>query len=107
MHDAGDFRARLGSRPELWTSLALVVLAGVIVISSAIAERSDHKGEVMSAAQALTLVSVAIVGTWGRTILAFYYTKENYEAANRGTLDLVKSLAERLSATASLDKMMP
>jgi len=58
----------------------------------------------MSAAQLLLSSSLPIVRHLGRNDSSLRLHEENYEAANRGTLDLVKSLAERLSARASLEK---
>jgi hypothetical protein len=61
----------------------------------------------MSAAQLLLSALLPLFGTWVGTILAFYYSKENYEAASQGTLDVVRTVAQRLSSTPVTAKMMP
>jgi hypothetical protein len=60
----------------------------------------------MSAAQLLLSALLPLFGAWVGTILAFYYTKESYQAASQGTLVAVKSVAQRLSATPVATKMM-
>jgi hypothetical protein len=107
MADTDDFRARLGSRLVLWSSVALVILAIAIIIGAGVAERAGQKGSVMNAAQLLLSALLPLFGTWVGTILAFYYTKENFESANRGTLDIVKTFSQQLRSTKIADKMMP
>jgi hypothetical protein len=48
-----------------------------------------------------------LLGTWVGTVLAFYYTKENFEAASRSTLEAVRSGSQRLASTPVADKMLP
>ena len=50
---------------------------------------------------------LSLLGTWVGTILAFYYSRENYEAGTRGALDALRSVAQRLGSTPVADVMMP
>ena len=107
MDPTAEFRARLGGRLVLWSTIALVVLGAIVMLGAAIAEAAGSKGQVLAAAQILYSSLLPMFATWVGTILAFYYTKENFEAATRGTLDLVRSVSQTLSATPLADKMMP
>lgn len=107
MEGVESFRAKLGLRLVFWSTLALVGLGIVVMIGATVAEIKGNNGAVQGAAQLLFSSLLPLFGTWVGTILAFYYTKENYEAASRGTLDVVRSVAQRLSATPIAGKMMP
>ena len=63
--------------------------------------------DVQKSAQLLLSSLLPLFGTWVGTVLAFYYSKENFESASRGTLDAVRSAMQRLSATRVTDGMMP
>ena len=104
MNGADGFRAKLGSRLVLWSAIALTALGAIVIISAAITGKPDT---IMGAAQLLLSALLPLFGTWVGTVLAFYYSKENYEAASQNTLDVVKSVAQRLSSTPIAAKMMP
>lgn len=98
------FRAKLGVWLVVWSSGALVLLALTIVIAAAITGTAET---VLSSANLLLTALLPLFGTWVGTVLAFYYTRANYEAASRGTMDVVKSISARLSATKVSERMMP
>jgi hypothetical protein len=106
MNGTDDFRAKLGSRLVFWSTIALVALGIVIMCGSIVAALHGKPDSVMSAAQLLLSALLPLFGTWVGTILAFYYSKENYEAASQGTLDVVKIVAQRLSSTPVAAKIM-
>lgn len=101
------FRAKLGMRLVFWSTIALVALAGVVMVGAIVAESRGSNGAVLDAARLLFSSLLPLFGTWVGTILAFYYTKENFEAASRGTLDVVRTVAQRLNTTPVTDVMMP
>jgi hypothetical protein len=106
MDDNGSFRAKLGARLVFWTTIALSVLAAIIMIGAAIAQHEGEKDSVLRTAQLLLSTLLPLFGTWVGTVLAFYYTKENFEAASKNTLDLVRLTQQRLSSTPVTEKMM-
>jgi hypothetical protein len=104
MNGPDDFRAKLGARLVLWSAIALTALGGIIIVSAALTLKPDT---IMEAARLLLSALLPLFGTWVGTVLAFYFSKENYEAASQSTLDAVKSVAQRLSSTPIAAKMMP
>src|ERR1700756_2483992 len=107
MDNTDDFRSKLGSRLVFGSTIVLTGLGLVIMVGAAWSAIASNKPETfMSAAQLLLSALLPLFGTWVGTILAFYYTKESYQAASQGTLVAVKSVAQRLSATPVATKMM-
>ena len=98
------FRAKLGGRLVMGASLG-VILLGIIVIGAA--AWGGNNSQVKEAAQLIFTSILPLLGTWVGTVLAFYYTKENYEAASRTTLEAVRSGSQRLVSTRVTDAMMP
>jgi hypothetical protein len=97
------YRAKLGSYLVIGSS-AGVLLLGVTVIVAA-----GFKGganDIKESAQIIFTAVLPLLGTWVGTVLAFYYSKENFESANRGTLDILRSVSQRLSSTRVAEKMM-
>jgi hypothetical protein len=108
MDNTDDFRSKLGSRLVFGSTIALTGLGLVIMVGAAWSAIASNKPEtLMSAAQLLLSALLPLFGTWVGTILAFYYTKESYQAASQGTLEAVKSATQRLSTTPVATKMMP
>jgi hypothetical protein len=108
MNGVDDIRARLGIRLVFFSTIALVVLAIFVVVGGVIAEyRSQGGGQFERTSQLLLSSLLPLFGTWVGTVLAFYFSKENFEAANRGALDVVRSISQRLSTTKVIDAMMP
>lgn len=96
-----DVRAKLGVRLVYVTIGALIVLAGLMVIGAW--GKNDYKDTM----QLLLSSLLPLFGTWVGTVLAFYFSKENFEAASQGTLDVVRSISQRLVSTKITDAWMP
>lgn len=77
---AGEFRAKLGTRLVLWSTIALVLLAVVIMVGAFLTKDPDR---ILNTAQLLLSSLLPLFATWVGTVLAFYYTKENYYAHGR------------------------
>lgn len=109
MNGVDDIRARLGIRLVFFSTIALVVLAIFIVIGGGIAEYRSQSGggQFQQTSQLLLSSLLPLFGTWVGTVLAFYFSRENFEAANRGALDVVRSISQRLGTTKVTDAMMP
>lgn len=50
-----------------------------------------------------------LLGTWVGTVLAYYFSKENFEAATKSVSEMAKQLTpqEKLKSTAAKEKMIP
>ena len=100
--DPEKFRERLGARLVLWSTVALVLLAIAALIGAARSSADIFQRTVELLISAL----LPLFGTWVGTVLAFYYTKENFAAASASTLDVMKAVTQRLSAARVSDYMM-
>lgn len=98
------FRAKLGGRLVTWASAGVILLAIVVIVSAGFGKEGAG---IKEAAQTVFSSVLPLLGTWVGTVLAFYYTKENFESASRSTLEAVRSGSQRLASTPVADKMMP
>lgn len=104
---ADNFRARLGQNLILWSTAALIALGIAIVIAAIVsANQSGDAAVVIDTTQLLLSSLLPLFATWVGTVLAFYYTKENYQAAKQDTLDIVASINQRLSKRKVGDEML-
>ena len=82
MNGVEDIRARLGIRLVFFSTIALVVLAIFIVVGGGIAEyKSQTGGPFKDTTQLLLSSLLPLFGTWVGTLLAFYFSRENFKAA--------------------------
>lgn len=72
------------SKIIIFTSLGLLLLVSFFAL---FADRSNISPETIFTAV------IGLVGTWVGTILAFYFSKDNFEAANKATQDLVNQIS--------------
>jgi hypothetical protein len=82
----------------IFTSIvAVAILAGLIINNS-----KDQAQHVLSSV-------LPLLGTWVGTILAYYFSKENFEAATKSVTDLAKQISpqEKLKSALAKDKMIP
>jgi|SRR5262245_50544287 len=96
------YRARLGTYLVAGSSAGVLVLAITVIVAAAF----QGAAEVKATAQIVFTAVLPLLGTWVGTVLAFYFSKENFESASRGTLDIVRSVSQRLSSTRAAEKMM-
>ncbi|GGA02728.1 hypothetical protein GCM10011497_36740 [Elstera cyanobacteriorum] len=71
------------------------------------AARSGNPNDFLDTGKLLLTAILPVVSAWVGTILAFFYSKENYLAASQGTLDAVKAVSARLASRKLRDVMMP
>jgi hypothetical protein len=76
-----------------WLAIGLPVasLLAVTILSIVIINREDASDKGAAAQNVLHTV-LPLVGTWVGTIIAFYFTKENFEAATRSVTDMARQL---------------
>lgn len=61
---------------------------------------------VKETAQLIFTSVLPLLGTWVGTVLAFYFTKESLEAASRTTMDVVRSVSQKLASINVTQAMM-
>jgi hypothetical protein len=98
-----------GSEPEKighrdWLAMALLIFSvfSVSVLAITIILKGGDPSHVMTAV-------LPLLGSWVGTVLAFYFSKDNFAAATRSVSELTKQLTtqEKLQATLAKEKMIP
>jgi hypothetical protein len=91
------FRERLATIVLLVSVLAVAILAGLAI-----------HGDRSQAKEILTMI-LPMIGTWVGTVLAFYFGKEQLEAATRSVTSIARELTsdEKLRSIQVTDKMIP
>jgi hypothetical protein len=91
------FRERLATIVLLVSVLAVAILAGIAI-----------RGDRSQAKEILTMI-LPMIGTWVGTVLAFYFGKEQLEAATRSVTSIARELTpdEKLRSIQVTDKMIP
>ena len=98
--------------PSEWKSTRFWLAIGVTIVSitavTLLARIIISKGTDTAAQNVLNSV-LPLLGTWVGTILAYYFSKENFEAATRSVTELAKQVTpqERLQSTPAKEKMIP
>lgn len=100
-----------GSEPEskqARTRIAFLVLgfsiAGVIIFGFAMLAFAKDKAE---SAQYVLASILPLLGTWVGTVLAYYFSKDNFESATRSTKELLGGIDQRLAGITVTDVMIP
>jgi hypothetical protein len=75
------------------TLTAVVIIAGPIVASWLTGSAIDSK-QLHDVSMTMFNTLVPMFGTWVGTVIAFYFARENYEAAAKATKDLVGQLGD-------------
>jgi hypothetical protein len=96
-------------RLVFWSTLAITFLAVVMIIGAIVVTFSEggDKKAVMETSRTLLSTLLPLFGTWVGTVLAFYFTKENFEVASRTTMELVKTASGVLDTLKVAEKMIP
>jgi hypothetical protein len=85
-----DARAKIG-RYIMYFALVFIGLLGMVAIAVAIFVSNELKERFNYVKDVLTII-LPLVGTWVGTILAFYFSRENYAAAAHQTANLIRQL---------------
>ena len=83
--------------------LGLIAYLGHIVLAVG---SSDPKSSEENAKYVFASI-VPLIASWIGTIMAYYFSKDNFAAATQSVATLTKSLTERLASVAAKDKMRP
>ena len=103
--DSVQTRAKLGTN-IVYFALGAVTVLGVGAMA-AIAFAPDK--ETASSIKDLLSTLLPVLGTWVGTVLAFYFSSENFSEAQRQTRDLVRQLTpeQKLQETPAMEAMIP
>ncbi|WP_353570622.1 CBS domain-containing protein [Candidatus Albibeggiatoa sp. nov. BB20] len=101
-----DNLARRGQnlRDTLAIGITLTSIVGVIILSLIVIMKDDDGSNI-------TMVFTAVLplmGSWIGTVLAYYFSKDNFEAATRSVSEMARNVSpqEKLKSTAVKDTMI-
>jgi hypothetical protein len=99
----GDYREKLSLLVILFSVVGVFLLAFLVIFVS------WNKTWSKDTTQMVFTAILPLFGAWVGTILAFYFGKENFEAATRSVTDIARSVGfmEKLKAIPAKDKMIP
>lgn len=100
----GNFRDLLA---ENIVRLSIVALLGVSLIVVAIGILAASGEEAVENSQYVFAALLPLFGTWIGTVLAYYFSKQNFEAASKATESLVKMSVQKLRAVSIEEAMIP
>src|SRR5438094_8197992 len=91
------FRVTLAKTVTTWALVAILAIAGLIIVVAGInAIRSPKETEkFFDIAKYVLGVLLPVIGAWVGTVLAFYFGRENFEAASKSAANLVRQMSSR------------
>jgi len=96
-------------RIRSWLALGItgIAIVGIVVLGTITIVISDK--EAVSRAQAVFNAVLPLFGTWVGTVLAYFFSRENFESASRSVERLTRQLTteEELQSTPVSDAMVP
>jgi hypothetical protein len=114
MENQSNLREALGKSITMWVIIATGVLGalGIILGVFYVIKTNGSEDGLREAKGMLQFIFSALLplwGTWIGTVLAFYFSKENFEAATRSTSQLIKQITaeDKLRSTLVTEAMMP
>jgi hypothetical protein len=97
--------AAVTARDRIAKQIIMFSGAGLVVISITVIAGAIILQNAAEAAETMRLVFNSLLplfGTWVGTVIAYYFAKDNFEAAARGTRELMRQIAP----SASLERML-
>jgi hypothetical protein len=96
------------TRFVMWGTI-LILVVGIGFAITALFVKGENVKEAFSILQYVLGALLPLWGTWIGTILAYYYSKENFEAANKSVQQIVDKLTpeKKLQSLKSKDIMIP
>jgi hypothetical protein len=88
-------------------SLTAIILLGTIAI--VLIEKDPNNGSKFDQFKDVISILLPLWGTWIGTVLAYYFSKDNFESANKSVKDLVKSVTsdKKLETIKAKNVMIP
>lgn len=105
------FREMMGNRITSFVIWGTIIVGVVGIIFAFVALNATDEKKVDSAFKIIQYIFGALLplwGTWIGTILAYYYSKENFESANRSVQQLVEKITseKKLESVKAKDVMI-
>lgn len=96
-------------RFALAKNMVYVSIGGVLLLSLITIYLGNKNNKGLESSQSIFNALLPLVGAWVGTILAYYFSKENFESANRNVRDMVGKLTtmEKLMSIPLKSKMIP
>jgi urease gamma subunit len=111
MNDNSTVQVSEWRSTRFWLALGVTVISvvAVAILAGLIIHHSRDKNDGAAAAQNVLSSVLPLLGTWVGTILAYYFSKENFEAATKSVSDLARQVSpqEKLKSASARDKMIP
>jgi len=105
-----QFRIALAKGVTTWALVAILAIAGLIILVAGINAIlvPGNEDQFFDIAKYVLGVLLPVIGAWVGTVLAFYFGQVNFEAASRSAANLVRQLSprEKLQAAAADQAMM-
>src|SRR5262245_49056290 len=90
--DSG-FRVELAKTVTAWALIAILAIAGLIIVVAALSALNQPSPEKMEKffdiSKYVLGVLLPVIGAWVGTVLAFYFGQGSFEAASRSAANLV------------------
>ena len=110
LDESPALRGLLARVVTIWALSAVGIIAVVILLPTGLAAAGDStKAPAFSQlAKDILAILLPVIGTWIGTVLAYYYSKENFEAATTGATNLAQQLSpqQKLATTFARDVML-
>ena len=94
--------AEIAKRVLLWSGLAILALAVVTLVGGAIAGGDKF----FQTAQMVFNALLPLLGTWVGTVLAYYFSKQNFETASQSVERMVSLTMDQKLGQMSVEKEM-
>src|SRR5206468_843273 len=91
------FRVALARTVTTWALVAILAIASLIIVVAGINAilRADQIDDFFDIAKYVLGVLLPVIGAWVGTVLAFYFGRENFEAASKSAANLVRQMSSR------------
>ncbi len=93
------FRTSLAKTVTTWALVAILAIAGLIIVVAGInairAPSPKGMSDFFDIAKYVLGVLLPLIGAWVGTVLAFYFGQVNFEAASKSAANLVRQLSPR------------
>jgi hypothetical protein len=102
-----DSRLKIAFQILQYSTIGLIVVAGIMVIGAAIASYKTAKPDLfLSTVEKIFTALLPLLGTWVGTVLAFYFSKANFETAGESVRKTYREIQEDKLKTYYVEKEM-
>lgn len=100
--DGSDSRFRIAKWVLIFSGVGVISLSGLVIVG---AWKDQEKYQAIT--QTVFSAVLPLLATWVGTVLAYYYSRENFESANQNVREMVKlTSTAKLQATKVSDVMI-